>query len=143
MTFKELIEDQSWIKKDRSNIENVFLSFISELYIKTKTFEEVQEKINCAHIRLCTKYFDNYYNQEFYNDYDIVLKENYTEDEFVKFLQELNINETVYSSHSIIWSKDGKCYWKHEEVQHDDEMFYDWIKHEMPDIHEVCKRKEK
>ena len=72
-----------------------------------------------------------------YDNAEIVLKQNYTEEEFVEFLKELNINTLIDYVSGTVWSKDEEYIWEYEYNEHQ------WIKQQwiiIPSVPDVCKR---
>lgn len=129
MTLKELLKDLSWLQKETYERDNVAIILIKNLYLENDSFEEIKQKINCAHIQLTTR-FDNKTKK-----YNIVLKQNYTEDEFINFLKALDIVEKVIYSNSIIWTNERK-YWVHSAYNLS--TTFSWRFYEIPCIHDVC-----
>lgn len=129
MSLEKLIKNVSYIIKDTKEIDNIALTLVRDLSLSYNTFTEIKEKINCAHIKLFVKDIN-----ENYTNYDIVLKQNYTENEFVDFLKALDTSERIVYSDSIIWTNDKK-YW-YCNIKEDEKIY--WKFHETPCIHPVC-----
>lgn len=125
-TIKELLKDSSWVVKD-DEYDNFAQYLLNTVLKRQKTFEEIKEKIDCAYIKLCAR-----------EDYNVVLKQNYTEQDLVNFFLSLNIAEKITSSYSLIWSKDGRCYWSYHEVSTGDSVCFDWVYQGIPKIHKKC-----
>ena len=131
MTLKELMKDLSWIKKDELEGNcNCVTDFISSFELKQTKFEKIQKKIACAYIDL------NTINEE---NLVIVLKENYTEEEFVDFLKKLNIDTPIEYGTGTVWTKKGDYIW-HYKRMFDDGYEFEWVNASIPSIPKICRR---
>lgn len=134
MTLNQLMKNLSWIKTDElNNNNNCVDDFINSFNLKYTEFREIKKKIACAYIDL------NTINDE---HFDIVLKENYTEKEFVEFLKELNIDTPIDYGRGIVWSKRGNFIWHYKRMNEEDytSYVYDWVGTPIPTIYPSCKR---
>ena len=134
MTLNQLMKNLSWIKTDKlKNNNNCVDDFINNFKLKYTEFKEIKKKIACVYLDL------NTINDE---HFEIVLKENYTEKEFVEFLKELNIDTPIDYGRGIVWSKRGNFIWHYKRINEEDwhSYAYDWFSTPIPTIYTCCKR---
>lgn len=134
MTLNQLMKNLSWIKTDElKGNYNCVDDFINSFNLKYTEFKEIQKKIACVYLDL------NTINDE---HFEIVLKEKYTEKEFVEFLKELNIDTPIDYGRGIVWSKRGNFIWFYKRVNEEDytSYVYDWFGTPIPTIYSCCKR---
>ena len=130
MKLKELLKDLSWIKTDKLEGNcNCVADFISAFNLEYRNFEKIQKKIACVYMNLTT--IDK-------EDYVILLKQNYTEDEFVKFLKSLNIDTPIDYCIGTVWSKKGDYIW-HYENMFDHGYEFEWKGTFISPIPKICK----
>lgn len=135
MKLNELLKNLSWIKTEEiNNNHNCVTDFINSFNLKQTKFEIIQKKIACAYIDLNTINGEKFF---------IVLKENYTEKEFVDFLKKLNIDTPIEYGTGTVWSKKGNFIWHYKRMFEEDyDMYeYDWVATSIPAIPKDCKRK--
>lgn len=134
MTLNKLLENLSWIKTDElNNNNNCVDDFINSFNLKYIKFSDIQKKIACAYMDLNTINGKNIV---------VVLKEKYTENEFVEFLKELNIDTPIDYGRGIVWSKKGNFIWHYKRINEEDytSHVYDWFSTPIPAIYTSCKR---
>lgn len=103
------------MRLENSSYYDLRTDIIEETNIFDNTFPEVQRKIKCACICCFTKE-DTMHS--------IVLKENYTKEEFLKFLRELKNDIEVKSIHGRVFSNIDNSFWK---CVKDDKLGFRWV----------------
>lgn len=130
MKLKELLKDLSWIKTDElEGNENCVTDFINAFELNRTKFEKIQKRIACVYMNLTT------IDEE---DYVILLKQNYTEEEFVDFLKSLNIDTPIECCIGTVWSKKGNYIWHYENMFGHGYAF-EWKDTFIPPIPKICK----
>lgn len=148
-SFNELMGDYDteieldWVTK-RSIYKDNFISGIFDCIVKeNNTFDLIKNVIKCACIQITTKHkkaSENYIEE----DHVMVLKQNYTEKEFVKFLLSLNVYGAIISSVSYIWLESGRECWSYEKTESEESYYdFDWKYKSLPIINKRCLNEEK
>ena len=149
-SFNELIGDYDtereldWVTK-RSIYKDNFISGIFDCIVKeNNTFDLIKNVIKCACIQITTdhkKTSENFIHEE----HVLVLKQNYTEKEFVEFLLSLNVyGNIISSSASYIWLESGRECWSYEKTESDSSDYdFDWKYKSLPAINKRCLNEEK
>lgn len=130
MKLKELLKDLSWVKTDElEDNENCVDDFINAFELNKTKFEKIQKRIACVYMNLTT------IDEE---DHVILLKQNYTEEEFVEFLKSLNIDTPIECCIGTVWSKKGDYIW-HYENMYGHGYAFEWNGTYIPPIPKICK----
>lgn len=148
-TFTELMGDYDtereldWVTK-RSIYKDNFISGIFDCIVKEhNTFDLIKNVIKCACIQITTKHknaTENYIEE----DHVLVLKQNYTEKEFVEFLLSLNVYGEIIYSASYVWLESGRECWSFEKTESEESCYdFDWKYKSLPMINYRCLNEEK
>lgn len=150
-TFNELMGDYDtereldWVTKRSIYKDNFIMGIFDYIVKENNTFDLIKNVIKCACIQITTKHknaTENYIEE----DHVLVLKQNYTEKEFVEFLLSLNVYGEIIYSVSYIWLESGRECWSYEEteIESDDPYYnFDWKCISLPIINHRCLNEEK
>lgn len=148
-SFNELIGDYDtereldWVTKRSIYTDNFIMGFFDYIVEKNNTFDLIKNVIKCACIQITTKHknaSENYIEE----DHVLVLKENYTEKEFVEFLLSLNVYGTIIFSASYVWLESGRECWSYEKTESEESCYdFDWKYKSLPCINKRCLNEEK
>lgn len=148
-SFNELIGDYDtereldWVTKRSIYKDNFIMGFFDYIVEENNTFDLIKNVIKCACIQITTKHknaSENYIEE----DHVLVLKQNYTEKEFVEFLLSLNVYGNIIFSASYVWLESGRECWSFEKTESEESDYdFDWKYKSLPCINNRCLNEEK